>query len=102
MNKPFLLLVDVGVGRAVEQWLRDAGYDIQAVREVDPRLSDTEILAWAVREQVWFLPWTRTLANWSIIRTSRMQEYRCCALTMPPAPKRSESCKRCLLATGTN
>jgi predicted nuclease of predicted toxin-antitoxin system len=38
------LLVDVNVGHIVEQWLRDNGYDIVAVRDVDPYLPDSRIL----------------------------------------------------------
>jgi predicted nuclease of predicted toxin-antitoxin system len=44
------LLVDVGVGKAVEEWLRTAGYDVKAVRDVDPRMDDDAILAWAATE----------------------------------------------------
>lgn len=38
------LLIDVNVGKAVEQWLRDNGYDIVAVRDIDPSLADSVIL----------------------------------------------------------
>ena len=44
-------IVDVGVGKVVEEWLRQSGYDARAVRELDPRMRDTEILALAAREQ---------------------------------------------------
>jgi len=44
------LLVDVGVGKAVEDWLRAQGHDVLAVRDLDPRMSDAEILDRAVRE----------------------------------------------------
>lgn len=37
MNVTLPVLVDVGVGKAVENWLHNAGYDIKAVRDVDPR-----------------------------------------------------------------
>jgi predicted nuclease of predicted toxin-antitoxin system len=37
-------MVDVGVGKKVEQWLLDAGYDVASIREIDPRASDSEIL----------------------------------------------------------
>lgn len=45
------VLVDVGVGQAVTDWLRGAGYDVAAVRDVDPSMADDAILAWAAREQ---------------------------------------------------
>ena len=45
------MLVDVGVGTAVEGWLRAAGHDAAAVRDRDPRMPDQDILAWAVLEQ---------------------------------------------------
>jgi predicted nuclease of predicted toxin-antitoxin system len=44
------VLIDVGVGRAVEQWFRQAGHDILAVRDLDPSMEDSAILAWAVAE----------------------------------------------------
>jgi len=36
VNAALLILTDVGVGTGVEDWLRDAGYDLKTVREVDP------------------------------------------------------------------
>lgn len=43
-------LVDFNVGRAVADYLRHAGYDTAFVGDTDPRMSDAEILLWAVRE----------------------------------------------------
>jgi predicted nuclease of predicted toxin-antitoxin system len=45
-------LVDVGVGRAVEQLLRDSGHDVRAVRDIDPHARDSEILRIAVAESL--------------------------------------------------
>ncbi len=45
------LLVDVGVGKTVEQWLQKQGHDVLAVRDLDPRLPDSAILNQAVLEQ---------------------------------------------------
>jgi predicted nuclease of predicted toxin-antitoxin system len=44
-------LVDYNVGRAVVDFLRQASYDTAFVGDVDPRMSDADILLWAVREQ---------------------------------------------------
>lgn len=41
-------LIDVNVGRVVEQWLRVNGFDIVAVRDIDPFLADSRILDQAV------------------------------------------------------
>jgi predicted nuclease of predicted toxin-antitoxin system len=49
MNIKFL--VDVGVGRQVESWLLENGYDAKAVRDLNPRMADQEILAIAAQEQ---------------------------------------------------
>lgn len=51
MSSPLRLLVDAGVGTAVEGWLRAAGHDVAAVRDRDPRMPDQDILTWAVAEQ---------------------------------------------------
>ena len=45
------LIVDVGVGKEVERWLLNQGYDIKSVREMDPRMSDRKILKMAVSEK---------------------------------------------------
>jgi predicted nuclease of predicted toxin-antitoxin system len=51
MSPQLKLLVDVSAGTAITDWLRSAGHDVVAVREVDARMKDTDILAWAVSEQ---------------------------------------------------
>ena len=43
-------LVDVGVGKKIENWLRENGYDTRAVRDIDPNAHDAEILRLAVSE----------------------------------------------------
>jgi len=43
-------LVDVGVGRGVEQYLTKEGYDTKAVRDIDPCMADEEIIRLAHSE----------------------------------------------------
>ena len=43
-------LIDFNVGRSVADELRQAGHDAAFVGDVDPRMSDVDILLWAVRE----------------------------------------------------
>lgn len=43
-------LVDVGVSKKVEDWLRNQGYDVKCVRDMDPRMPDMEILKIAASE----------------------------------------------------
>ena len=43
-------LVDVGVGKGIERYLREEGYDTKAVRDIDPRMEDEEIVLTAVSE----------------------------------------------------
>jgi predicted nuclease of predicted toxin-antitoxin system len=45
------ILVDMGVGRGVELWLANTGYDVKSVRETDPRAEDTEIIKMAEHEK---------------------------------------------------
>jgi len=49
-KKRLKFLVDVGVGKSVEEWLLKGGYDLKAVRNIDPKMSDGEILSVAVSE----------------------------------------------------
>jgi len=52
MNRTYLrFLVDVNVGRAMVEYLRRAGHDVVAVRDLDPCMDDADLLALAVREQ---------------------------------------------------
>jgi len=43
-------LVDVGVGKGIEEHLNQIGYDTRAVRDIDPRMEDEEIIRIAVSE----------------------------------------------------
>lgn len=44
-------LVDVGVGKKVENWLKENGFDVLSVRDIDSRAKDSQILCWAVDQQ---------------------------------------------------
>lgn len=44
-------LTDVGVGRVVENWLHIQVHDCKAIRDLDPRMTDKEIIQLAVAEQ---------------------------------------------------
>jgi len=44
-------LVDVGVGKKVEEYLLEKGYDIKAVRSLDQRMPDQEIVRLAASEK---------------------------------------------------
>jgi len=43
-------LIDVGVGTGIEKYLREEGYDMKAVRDIDTRMEDEEIIQTAVSE----------------------------------------------------
>lgn len=43
-------LLDVNASGAVAHWLIQLGHDVAEVAQKDPRMSDDEILRWAVRE----------------------------------------------------
>lgn len=44
------LLFDVGVSRKAEQFFLAQGYDVKAVRDLDPKMLDHDILELAVKE----------------------------------------------------
>ncbi len=50
IQKKLKFLVDVGVGKIVEEWLKDNGYDVKNIREINPGMEDREILRIAVNE----------------------------------------------------
>jgi predicted nuclease of predicted toxin-antitoxin system len=43
-------LVDVGVGKKVEEFLHKNGYDVLPVRKINPRMSDPEIIDIAAKD----------------------------------------------------
>ncbi len=44
-------LVDVGVGKKVENWLKENSFDVLAVRDIDSCAKDLQILQWAKDQQ---------------------------------------------------
>lgn len=44
-------LIDVNTSYTVADWLNSLGHDTLCVTERDPRMSDSDILNWAVEEQ---------------------------------------------------
>ena len=45
MTPPVLkFLIDVGVGRKVEEYLTKQGHDVATIRDIDPRMSDSDII----------------------------------------------------------
>lgn len=43
-------LIDVGVGKSVDTWLRENGHDVVSARDIDSRARDQDILQLAGRE----------------------------------------------------
>ena len=43
-------LVDVGVGKKVEDFLYKSGYDVLPVRKINPRMNDAEIIGIAAKD----------------------------------------------------
>ena len=43
-------LVDVGVGKKVENYLQERSCDYKTVRDIDPRMSDREIIRLVTNE----------------------------------------------------
>jgi len=43
-------LIDVGVGKGIEKYLREKGYDTETVRDIDSRMEDEKIIHAAVAE----------------------------------------------------
>ena len=50
MSTDLKFLVDVGVGEKVEDFLYKSGYDILSVRKLNPRMSDSEIINIAAKD----------------------------------------------------
>ena len=50
-NRELKFLVDVGVGKKVETWLRETGHDVKGIRELNPSMSDRDILRLAGSEK---------------------------------------------------
>ncbi len=44
-------LVDVGVGKKVEPWRKENGFDVLSVRDIDARAKDSQILHWSEEQR---------------------------------------------------
>ena len=44
-------LVDMGVSKKVEEWLSTNDYDIKAIRDIDSKMKDIDVLKLAVTEE---------------------------------------------------
>lgn len=51
MNTSLRFIVDVGVGKGVEEYLSEAGFDTKAVRDIDPHMEDEKIIQIAASEK---------------------------------------------------
>jgi predicted nuclease of predicted toxin-antitoxin system len=58
------VLVDTGVGARVEAWLHDEGHDVAAVRLLNARMPDEDILALAVGEGRLVLTMDKDFGEW--------------------------------------
>ena len=50
-QKKLKFLIDVGVGKKLEEWFFNQGYDLKSIRNINPYMSDKEILKIAVSEK---------------------------------------------------
>jgi predicted nuclease of predicted toxin-antitoxin system len=46
----FKIIVDVGVGRIIEEWLLIQKYDVISIREINPEMHDSDIIKLANKE----------------------------------------------------
>jgi predicted nuclease of predicted toxin-antitoxin system len=74
MNRHKLrFLVDVGVGKKAEKWLLKNSCDIRTVRDMDPRMRDSEILRVAASESRMVITMAKQLESLSDQRQSDCQ-----------------------------
>lgn len=46
----FKIIIDVGVGRIIEEWLLGQGFDVISIREINPEMQDSDIIKLANEE----------------------------------------------------
>ena len=51
MNQILKFLVDVGVGKSIEEYLITHEYDVKAVSQINSRMTDQEIIQIASQEE---------------------------------------------------
>jgi uncharacterized protein with PIN domain len=76
-------LVDVNVGIAVADSLRDSGHDIVFAGDLDWCMPDADVLSLAHQEQRIILT-METVASWSIIRSNHMLASYCYGCRVRP------------------
>lgn len=67
------LLIDVGVGLSVERWCRQEGFNVLAVRDLNPAMPDSEIITLADEQQRFLITMDKDFGEW-VVRHSRGHE----------------------------
>lgn len=57
-------VLDVGVGRKIENYLREAGYEVISILDDDPTMSDSSILAIAEHSASMVITMAKTSESW--------------------------------------
>lgn len=52
-NQTFI--VDVGVGRVIEEWLKKELYEVIAIRDINPEMEDRHIIEIAIKEDAFII-----------------------------------------------
>lgn len=76
-------LLDVNASGAIARWLIDHGHNVSEVGQIDPRMSDDEILNWAVGERRIILTTDRDFEE----MVWRQRKYHCGILRLQNLPR---------------
>jgi len=74
------LLIDIGVGKKVETYLSEIGYDVLSVRSLNPHMRDVDILDLAVKEKRLVITMDKDFVRQGglfIIQKNLMQAFCC-------------------------
>lgn len=67
MNDKPIIVIDVGVGKSIESWLAEQGFQIISILKINPRMEDERIIDLAFKNKasllITILLWIKILVN---------------------------------------
>ncbi len=67
MNDKPIIVIDVGVGKSIESWLEEQGFQIISILKINPRMEDERIIDLAFKNKasllITILLWIKILVN---------------------------------------
>lgn len=76
------IIIDVGVGRIIEEWLTQQGFNVIAIIKIDPEMADSDIIRLANNEDAIIITMDKDFGELVFKIHTSHKEFYCCAWKM--------------------